>query len=43
MLVTKTMKMLKEKKPTKAQTMIVELKKARTTIKHPRERKKLCK
>ena len=41
MLFTKTLKTLKEKKPTKAQTKTVGSRKAKTTIKHPRVRKKL--
>ena len=41
MLLTKTMTTLKEKKPTKAQTMTVESKKGKTIIKYPRKRKKL--
>ena len=35
------MKML-QKNPTKVQTMTVESSKAKTTINHPRQRKKLC-
>ena len=41
MLLTKTMKTLKEKKTTKAQTLIVESKRTKTTMKHLRERKKI--
>ena len=35
------MKTLKEKKTTKAQTLIVESKRTKTTMKHLRERKKI--
>ena len=36
------MKTLKEKKTANAQTKTVESRKAKTTIKHPRKRKRLC-